>query len=165
MAERDGRNHDSSQTCTSAFFRFGSAAGVNRERRPTVSLLRTTQSIAAVTITVTFNGTGTGGGGSNILTPSQSSVTLPGNGNVTLSTTSASTISLTASVTQTTCTNVSWLGFQLPVTTVSSSASTTLTVTANSSGLTSGQVCSGYHHSESHSGHTAAHSGNVHRGR
>ena len=119
--------------------------GVNPGASATVTLHPTAPSgVADVIITVTFSGSGGGGGGgSNTLTPSQTSVTLPGNGNVVLSTTSTSAISLTAGVSQSSCGNVNWLAFQLPITTVSSAASTTLTVVVNSSGLTSGQVCQG----------------------
>ena len=100
--------------------------------------------VADVSISVTFNGSSSGGGGgSSTLTPSQTSVTLPGNGSVVISTTSTSSIGLSASVQQSSCGNVNWLGFQLPVTTVSSAQTSTLTVTASSIGLTSGQVCQG----------------------
>ncbi len=120
-------------------------SGVNPGASATVTLTPTAPAgVTPVTITVTFSGSGRGGGGgSNILTPSQTSVTLPGNGSVVLSTTSVSTLSLTVTVSQSSCGNVNWLNYQLPIATVSSAASTTLTVVANPSGLTSGQVCQG----------------------
>ncbi len=126
-------------------FSIGTTSGVNPGASATVTLTPTAPAgVTAVTITVTFSGSGGGGGGgSNILTPSQTSVTLPGNGSVILSTTSVNPISLTVSVSQSSCGNVNWLAYQLPVPTVSSAASTTLTVVANSIGLTSGQVCQG----------------------
>jgi uncharacterized protein (TIGR03437 family) len=132
-------------TPTSLHFSIGTTSGVNPGAQATVTLTPTAPAgVAAVTITVTFNGTGGGGGGgSSTLTPSQTSVTLPGNGSVVISTTSASAISISANVQQSSCGNVNWLGFQLPVTTVSSVQTSTLTVTANSSGLTNGQVCQG----------------------
>ena len=118
---------------------------MNQGASATVTLTPTAPAgVTAVTITVTFSGSGGGGGGgSNVLTPSQTSITFPGNGSVILSTTSISAISLTVSVTQSSCGNVNWLDYQLPVPTVSSAASTTLTVVANTIGLTSGQVCQG----------------------
>ena len=105
-------------TPASLHFAIGTTSGGNPGAAATVTLTPTAPAgVTPVTITVTFNGSGGGGGGgSNVLTPSQTSVTLPGNGSVVLSTTSVSAISLTVSVSQSSCGNVNWLDYQLPVT-------------------------------------------------
>ena len=129
-------------TPSTLFFSIRTTAGVNNNASATVTLTPTTG--AAVTIKVIFTGTGTGGGGSNILSASANPVTLfaaansTTSGTVNVTTSSASAVTITVSSAVSTG-GTNWLGIQsVSSNTISSSGGATITLTANSSFLSTG---------------------------
>jgi len=130
-------------------FSLGSAQGLSQgSHQATVTLHATDGSGAAdATITITFQ-TGSGGG-NGTLASTVNPINLnaaPGfsqNQQIGISTTSASSITIGVSTTTSSCTGINWLTASINGSnTISSGSSTTVNVTGNANGLTSG-VCQG----------------------
>jgi uncharacterized protein (TIGR03437 family) len=136
-------------TVTPAVLNFGlrnnTTAGINSNATATVTLTPTAPSgVAAVTITVSFSGSGSGTGNGNLVA-SPNPLFISANANsaaapatVSISTTGGAVTIASVTTSLITGTNVNWLSAQIVNGSVGVNSNGSITVTANSTGLTSG---------------------------